>query len=422
MKENNYQQRCVIALAMLASLLAAPFVFATESTKLTDQQIQALHDRITTVDTHVDIPRNYATALIDATQASRLNVDLPKMQSGGLDAAFFIVYVDQSYRNEWEYDAVKKAALTKFKAIHRMSKNSNDQIDLAATVASAKKSIADNRQVAFIGVENGFSIGREIGLLEQYFELGARYMGLVHNGHNDIGDSASPSSRFGDKPSEHGGLSPFGREVVREMNRLGMMVDVSHASKQTMIDATHHSKSPVIASHSSVRALVDHPRNLDDEQLMLIKEKGGVVQVTAVDMFLVDRSNETSSAIDKVRTELGLTDEYMHLVVSEAMFKQYQYRLKHEVAVKYPRANVKHLIDHVDYIVNKIGVEHVGISSDFDGGGGIIGWADASETPNITREMVKRGYSESDIKKIWGGNLLRVLRENEKIAERLNKK
>ncbi|MFT4670776.1 MAG: membrane dipeptidase [Pseudohongiellaceae bacterium] len=379
---------------------------------------RAFHERLNTVDTHVDIPRNYATPLVDATLQSRLQVDIPKMKKGGLDTAFFVVYVDQSYRNSWEYDAVKKAALSKFNAIHRMVERSSGDIELAYSVADARESVVVQK-VAFIGIENGFAIGQDLDLLGDYFDLGARYMTLVHNGHNDIGDSAQPANRFGDTKTEHNGLSEFGKKTVAEMNRLGMMVDISHASKKTMMDATLLSKSPVIASHSSAGALVDHPRNLDDEQLELIRRNGGVVQVTAVDEFLVNQSSDIWPAIERVRAALGLSEEYMELVVPEDIYKQYLSSLKNEIATNYPRANVSDFVDHIDYIVEKIGVDHVGISSDFDGGGGIIGWDNASQTPNVTYELVRRGYSESDIKKIWGDNLLRVLSENEIVSRHL---
>ncbi len=421
MKKINFNKNDKIVRGVkLMSLLTLFLTVNAEVVAANKQENLSLHKRLTTLDTHVDIPWNYATPVVDPVHDSRLKLDIPKMKKGGLDAAFFIVYVDQGYRNSWEYDAVKKAALSKFNAIHRMVKQSDGQIDLAYSAEEAKNIVAKKQQVAFIGIENGFAIGRDLKLLQEYFDLGARYMTLVHNGHNDIGDSAQPVARFGDGDEEHGGLSQFGKKVIAEMNRLGMMVDISHVSKKTMIDATLLSKSPVIASHSSARALVDHPRNLDDEQLQLIKENGGVVQVTAVDEFLVNQSSDIWPAIDEVRAELGLTDENIELVVSDKVFEEYGRRLKNEIAVEYPRANVKNLVDHIDYVVKKIGIDHVGISSDFDGGGGIVGWDDATQTPNVTYEMLKRGYSVADIEKIWGGNLLRVLHENEKISKQLN--
>jgi microsomal dipeptidase-like Zn-dependent dipeptidase len=214
--------------------------------------------------------------------------------------------------------------------------------------------------------------------------MGARYMSLAHNGHNQLSDSNT--GEF-DNTSLHYGISELGKQVIEKMNYYGMMVDISHPSKEAIRQTIQHTKAPVIASHSSARHLSDHPRNLDDEQLKWIKENGGVVQVVALDEFLN--------------------------------------KLKHEAYLENPKLNppvdVSDFVDHIDYIKNLIGIDHVGISSDFDGGGGIKGWQDASQTFNVTLELVKRGYSENEISKIWSGNLLRVLDETEKIAKTLQK-
>jgi len=368
-----------------------------------------------TLDTHVDIPYNFATPMVDAARDPHQQVTLDKMAAGGLNAAFFIVYVDQEYRNDWEYDAVKKAALQKFEAIHRMVRDYPDRVGLALTADDVRKIAKTGKRVALIGIENGFALGKDIQLLQRYYDLGARYITLVHNGHNDIGDSAQPLDHFGDAREEHGGLSAFGRKAIAKMNELGIMVDVSHASKKTMMQAVKASRFPVIASHSGVRALVDHPRNLDDEQLKAIKESGGVVQITAVDIFLKHRSPEYDAAVEAIRQDLGLIDFHMERVASKKVAATYQRRLKQEVDAKWPRASVKDLVDQIDYVVKLLGIDYVGIASDFDGGGGIEGWDDASETANITRELVKRGYSRQDIRKIWGENMLRVM---EKVAKK----
>lgn len=371
---------------------------------------------ILTIDTHVDIPYNFATPMSDAANAGNLQVNLDRMEKGGLNAVFFVVYVDQSYRNDWEYDNAKKSALKKFTAIHRMTEQYPDRVELARTAGDVRRISKKGKRVALIGIENGFVIGQDLKLLKTYYDLGARYMTLVHNGHNDIGDSAQPMDRFGDKKEEHGGLSDFGVEVVKEMNRLGIMVDVSHVSKNTMLAAAKTSNVPVIASHSGVRALVDHPRNMDDEQLEALKKTGGVIQITAVDPFLQDRTAEYYEKVGKIREELGFVEFFMERTADPSLFQTYQKRLRDEVEVKWPRASVKHLVDQIDYVVKNIGIDHVGIASDFDGGGGISGWNDASETPNVTHELIARGYSVEDIKKIWGGNFLRVMREVEKAA------
>lgn len=331
---------------------------------------QAIHNRIMTLDTHVDIPLNFATSEYDPLDADA-QVNLLNMRSGGLDSVFFIVYVGQQTRSPMTYVDAKADALAKFDAIHRMVELYPDEIGLATTAAEARALFAMGKRVAMIGVENGFSIGLDIGLLEEFRDRGASYFGLVHNGHNDIGDSAQAQERFGDLPEEHGGLSAYGYEVVEELNRLGILVDVSHVSKQTMLDATRHSRAPIIASHSSVNGIYVHLRNLDDEQLLAIRDNGGVVQIVAFDTYL----NEGRGT-----------------------------------------ASVKELVDHIDYAVELIGVEHVGISSDFGGGGGIAGWNTANETFNVTLELVRRGYTEDAISMIWSGNVLRILQAAENTA------
>jgi membrane dipeptidase len=396
---------------ILAAMLIAWSIGQAQQAEVTD-----LHARILTLDTHVDIPWNYATPLVDPARSGRLHVDVPKMYQGGLDAAFFIVFVEQTCRNDWQYQAAMQAADKKFRAIYRMLEGSREKIALARSAADVREIAASGRKVALIGIENGFAIGRDITLLQTFFDRGARYMTLVHNGHNDIGDSAQPQAKFGDEVSEHHGLSTFGREVVAEMNRLGMMVDVSHASRETMIQATRLSKSPVIASHSAAKGLTDHPRNLDDEQLQILRVNGGVVQIAALGAFLHHQDASKSVDVKKLREEFGIESDEMLLTIPDDIYDEYNRRMNADIYIRYPKATVSDLVDHIDYVVKLIGVDHVGIASDFEGGGGIVGWEDASKTMNVTRELVARGYSEADIAKIWGGNLLRVLRDNERIA------
>jgi membrane dipeptidase len=321
----------------------------------------------------VDIPFNFATSTVDPL-AGDLQVNLEKMRSGGLDAAFFIVYVGQTERNAANHNQAMADALTKFNAIRRMTDELYPEtIGLATSADDIERLNAEGRLAAAIGIENGFVIGRDLGLLDAYHALGARYMTLVHNGHNDIADSAQAKGELGDRESEHDGISEFGARVIRRMNELGIMVDISHASKAASLEAMEISAAPVIASHSSVRALTDHVRNLDDETLMRLAEDGGVVQIVAYRRYLGDGEAPT----------------------------------------------VADLVDHIDHAVALIGIEHVGISSDFGGGGGIEGWQDAAETPNVTAELVARGYSAAEIELLWSGNLIRVWREAERLAATL---
>jgi len=377
-----------------------------------------IHERILTIDTHDDIPLDFATSAVDPGLRGDRQVDLPKMIEGGLDAAFFIVYVGQTERTPENYRQAQVDAMTKFEGIHRMTEQLYpDRIAIAYTADDFERIAAQGKLVAAIGIENGYVVGQDLSLLETYHQLGARYITLAHNGHNDIADSASPRQNFGDVESEHCGISGFGERVIAEMNRLGIMVDVSHISKAAMLDAVQLSRAPVIASHSSIRALVDHPRNMDDEQLRALADGGGVVQTVALGSFVSGSSGPRADAIGELLTDLGLSlRRGIDLsVLSGKQRADYGNRLV-EIDRDWPEANVATFIDHVDYAVELIGVDHVGISSDFDGGGGVAGWNDASETFNVTLELVRRGYSEDEIAKLWGGNLLRVLREVERVA------
>jgi membrane dipeptidase len=378
----------------------------------------AIHDRALTLDTHVDIPLDFATDDVDPMTAN-LQVNLEKMRSGGLDAAFFIVYVGQTERTDENYKQAQLDAMTKFNAIHRMTDELYpDVIGLATSADDVVRLNAEGKLVAAIGIENGYVIGKDLALLDRYYALGARYMTLVHFGHNDLGDSAQPREQLGDAPSEHDGLSPFGQAVVARMNELGMMVDISHAAKATALDAIAASRAPVIASHSGIAGVAAHPRNLDDETLMALKANGGVVQVVAYADYLKRHPPERYAAMRALEERLGLPGPTDPLLLEEDLRNEYLRGIR-DIQQQWPEPTVEHLVDHIDYAVKLIGIDHVGISSDFGGGGGIIGWSDARETINVTAALIDRGYSETEIGKIWSGNLLRVWREVERVAATL---
>ena len=397
---------------------APPAAEAQETEVALVARARAIHERVLTIDTHDDIPLDFATADVDPGVRGARQVDLPKMEEGGLDAGFFVVYVGQTERTPENEAQAKADAMTKFEAIHRMAEEMYpDRIAIAYTADDFERIAADGRSIAAIGIENGYVIGRDLSLMQTYHDLGARYFGLVHNGHNDIADSASPRPNLGDAPAEHGGLSAFGAEVVAEANRLGMMLDVSHASRAAMLDTLRLSQAPVIASHSSVRALADNPRNLDDEQLLALRDNGGVVQTVALGAFVSNAAAARDDAVRTLRTDVGLPrfGPADPAGLDEAARAEYDRRMA-EIDRRWPAANVATFVDHIDYAVELIGLDHVGISSDFDGGGGVVGWNHAGETFNVTLELVRRGYTEAQIAQLWGGNLLRVLREVERVA------
>ena len=378
---------------------------------------RAIHERVFTLDSHVDIPFVFGTEPADPGVAGSWQVDLPKMAADGLDGAFFVVFVSQRERTIEGYGRATTDALVKFEAIRGVTERYGEQIGLADTAAEARRLHETGRLVALIGIENGFVIGEDIALLARYRELGARYMTLTHNGHNAIGDSALPDSELGDADAEHGGLSEFGRRVVGEMNRLGILIDVSHIAPATLIDAIAVSVAPVIASHSNARAPIDHPRNLDDEQLKAIAATGGVIQTVAYPTYLIAYPPEQSEADGAFHEEWGLMgdDDWRALERDEPR------RIAYEAAygalmARWPEPSVADLVDHIDHMVGIVGVDHVGISSDFGGGGGIVGWRHAGESFNVTLELTRRGYSEAEIAKLWGANLLRALDAAERIS------
>jgi len=370
---------------ILLSLVVLSTIFAgCSQQQITEQQIirkaKVIHKKALTLDTHVDIPgAQYATEALDpGIDNPKLKCDLVKMNKGGVDGVFLAVFVGQKKRDTEGYKNAYESAMVKFEAIHRLTEKMYPQrCKLATSPGDVERIAKTGKRVVMIGIENGFAIGKDVSNVERFYNLGARYITLSHNGHNDICDSCNPRKKLGDKKAEHNGLSEFGEKVVAEMNRLGMIADVSHISVKSFYDLIKVSKAPIIASHSGCRALADHPRNLDDEQLKALARKGGVIQIVALGGFL----------------KLGSP----------------------------PPADVKIYVDHIDHAVEVAGIEHVGIGSDFDGGGGIAGFNDHSEALNVTIELVRRGYSEEDISKIWGANFLRVWREVEKVAQELQK-
>lgn len=373
----------------LTSLLILGCNSSSNSQNSEDPMVIArgIHERVITLDTHADINTENFTLENNYTQDLDTQVNLPKMSQGGLDVAWFIVYTGQGELTPQGYQDAYANAMDKFNAIHRLAEEiAPDQIELATNSEDVRRIVAAGKKVAMIGIENAYPVGPDLSNIEKFYNLGGRYMSLAHNGHSQFSDSNTGES---DGVYLHGGLSEMGKAAIQEMNRLGMMIDISHPSKDSIMQTFELSKAPVIASHSSARALTNHSRNLDDEMLLGLKENGGVIQTVAFGTYVSElRREHWASGGD----------------FADA-----------------PSATVADFVDHIDYLVNLIGFEHVGISSDFDGGGGLAGWSDASETFNVTAELVRRGYTEQQIGMMWSGNLLRVLDEVEMIAQEIQK-
>lgn len=406
-----------LSLAAIFALFAGHCAAADATQEIIDKA-KDIHRRVITVDTHVDIPPNFATAAYDPMKPGPRGqqVHIPTMIEGGLDATFIIVFVGQGPRTDAGYAKALSDAFVKFAAIHRVTSDMYpDQIELARTADDVRRIDAAGKKVALIGIENGYPMGKDLRLLDQFYDYGARYFGLIHTGHNDLGDSSVPNRRLKEPAEEHGGLTDLGRQVVHRLNELGIMVDVSHASRQTSLDIIAESNAPVIASHSSLKGIYDHPRNMSDEELTAIKESNGVVQVVAFDSYLRAVPQGKQDAIAALWEEMGIKSFGDFRKLTGDDLKTYDSKMA-EIELAFPKAGVKDLADHIDYAVSKVGINHVGIASDFNGGGGIAGWSDASETFNVTLELVQRGYNEDQIAKLWGGNLLRVLADVEAYA------
>lgn len=324
-----------------------------------------------TLDSHIDIP--WPDGPDPFTDSTR-RVDFGKMARGGLNAGCFAAYVPQGPRTPAGWADARSRALAMLAAINAMGAERNGmRTRVAATAAAIRQAAADGVTAIIPCVENGHALGEDPAALAEFRALGAVYLTLTHNGHNALSDSSNPRNDLGDAPALHGGLSALGREVIGQLNRLGMLADVSHVSKQAMLQAAELSATPVVATHSCMHALCPVPRNLDDQQLDVLKATGGLVQITAVASFIKPQG----------RADAVTVSDYM---------------------------------DHLDYAVRRCGVEHVGISSDFDGGGTITGWRDASQSQNLTAELQRRGYDASEIAALWGGNFLRLLQRAEQVA------
>lgn len=393
--------RIGVACAALAGALAG----------CAQQPVQTSAPDLLTLDTHVDIPLDYMREpRYDVGGDSELKVDLGKMERGGLDGAFFIIYVGQGPLTEAGYaDAVAQAE-RKYSAIALMLDKYPDRIRLATTPAQVRDNQAHGLLSAMIGIENPYSLGHDLSRLDTAHARGARYVGLTHVGNNAVCSSANPDTEAGEpahNSAQDPGMSEFGRALVARANALGMMVDVSHASDKCVLDAIAASRAPVFASHSSARGLVDVPRNLPDELLRAIADDDGVVQAVAYYEFVKHdpaRQAAEEALQQEIARQSGAAEFDWDVHGELPALTAGMARIQRE----HPLATLQEYVDHIDYMVELIGVDHVGIASDFDGGGEVTGWMDASESPNVTAELRKRGYSDSDIAKLWGGNLLRV--------------
>ncbi len=391
---------------LIACIAISQNQFAQDNSK-TESKAAKIHASAFTVDSHTDTPLNFTNKKFDvakdnSTSVPRSCVDFPRMKKGGLDAVFFAVFTSQGPRTAEGNAKAKAKAEMIFDSIDVAVTRNKAISGIATTSDAAYELVKQGKSVVFIGVENGYPLGNDLSNVKHFYNRGARYITLCHTKNNDVCTSSTDTANTV-------GLRDFGRQVVQEMNRLGMMIDVSHVSDQSFYDVIQLSKVPVIASHSCARALCDNPRNLNDDMLKALAKNNGVIQMCILSDYVKKPlpNPERDSARMAVRAKYNnfqdLKDEQWEAASADW----------HAIDDKFPQilANVSDVVDHIDHIVKVAGINHVGIGTDFDGGGGVTGCTDVSEMGNITLELVKRGYSKKDIKKIWGENLMRVMKE-----------
>lgn len=398
----------------LFALLTAALILggcSDPETKLVKKAAR-IHEAAYTVDSHTDTPLRINRLGFDFgtrndPRETRSKIDLPRMKEGGMDGVWFGAFVGQGPRTPEGNEAARNEALGVIEEIYQTVNRYSDDLEIATRADDLARIADKGKHAIYIGMENGYPIGDDPELLSSFYDKGVRYLTLVHSQNNDLCDSSTDTL-------EHDGLSPLGEEVVERMNDLGMLIDVSHASDKSFYDVIEKSRSPIVASHSCSRALCDNPRNLSDEMLLKLKENGGVIQLCILSAYIKEPAPnpQRDSARAAVRSRYGNFGE-MSDSIREAFMREW-YAVNREFPAE--MATVSDAVDHIDHIVDLIGIDHVGIGTDFDGGGGLADCFDISEMGNITLELVRRGYSAAEIKKIWGGNLTRVFREVEALA------
>ncbi len=378
-----------------------------------DKKVKNIHEKAITVDTHVDTPMALLEDGLDIgvkNSPPQSRVDFPRMIEGGLDAIFFAAFTGQRERTPENTEKAYSLAHQMIDKTYESCEKYNNMAEVATKSTDVIRLEKEGKRAIYIGMENGFPLGMHIDRIQEFYNRGVRYITLCHSSNNDICDSSTDR-----KGPEYNGVSAFGKEVIKEMNSLGMMIDVSHISDESFFDVMELSTAPVIASHSSVRAIAGHKRNFNDEMLKALAKNGGVIQICLLDDYIRDPDTTTI----RYKKQMELRAQYAKFETMNDVEKQELRAEWRSLSEKYPKKlpTVKDCVDHIDYVKNLVGIDYVGIGSDFDGGGGLDGVADVSEFPNITAEMVKRGYTEEEIIKVWGGNFFRVFKQVENLAQ-----
>jgi len=405
----------VASLILAATLAQAPPRGPDEPA---DALVARVHGAALTIDPHIDIPDDFQTAANDAGSETKGQLDLPKLERGGLDVATVALFATPQKRTPDSVATARRQIDAKLAAIRRFVQAHPDRLEQARSAADLERIVAAGKHAILLSFLNALSIGEDLSLIRAYRDAGVRVFGFVHAQNNAFADSSRPNASFGDRPDEAGGLTPLGKKAVSELNRLGMVIDVSQLTMSGVRQTLEITRAPVIASHSGVRARVNATRNLSNDELRAIARNGGVVHIVAFPAYLRSWSDSGPTFQQAVLDPLGLRPgEDPRARLDVPTFEKYQ-RAYRDYGTSVTRtASLVDWLDAVDYTVRLIGIDHVGLSSDFNHGGGVIGYANVGDGPNVTRELLKRGYSEGDIDKLWGRNFLRVLKEVERVGE-----
>lgn len=427
----------------LSEFVFAPFLVGMAALGFTNEPASSLHQRaeqiqkqILAFDSHLDLPFDYRSAAEDGPT----EFDLPKAQRGGLKGAAIAVFVPQGPRTPEGYSRARQDAAKKYQLIRGIADQNPSRAELAYSPQDVRRIAGEGRFAVVLSLLNAYplvstapregprnelnapddaAVQSDLRQIDEWYQRGVRIFGFVHAGHNDWADSSRPNAALGDGPQEHGGLSELGRQAVTRLNQLGVLIDVSQLSSPAFRQVLTLTKAPVAATHSAVKGLVDAPRNLSDEELELIAKNGGVVQVVAFSSYLRPVPANLQNQVKALQAEYGFVDGKPGPALAEAKQKEYSERF-HKILSAAPKANLSQFVDAIAYAVKKIGIDHVGISSDFNHGGGVIGWENEGESTNVTEELLRRGFTELDIAKLWGGNFLRVWAEAQSRGETLS--
>jgi membrane dipeptidase len=397
-----------------------------------DRDVSAIHARAIVIDSHADVPLDLGIGHHDAAVDSDSQVDLPKLERGQVDAVALAVFVNQGARTAEGYAKAREEANVKLAAIQAIPRKYPKRAVLALTANDIERAAKTGKRAIIVGFLNAYSLGKNLDAIDEFFKAGVRSFGFVHQGNNDYADSSRP---IGLPLVEWGGLSPLGKQAVAKLNKLGIIIDISQLTPAGVMQVLALSKAPVIASHSGLFSIVPSPRNLSDGELDALKANGGVIQIAAFGPYLMQPDADLFERVAALRAKYGLEPTFSptpggNANLSQAQKMDYAYRgserlgagrtsYLHEIRDMIPVASVRDLVNSIDYAVKRIGVDHVGISSDFNHSGGVDGWRNEGEALNVTAELVRRGYSDADIGKIWGGNYLRVFRAVEAVSHQL---